>query len=63
MALLAFVIAALLLLTALYIKRRTITNRDAIAFGLVAIVVFLVLSGALNAIHVPALSIHLFGER
>lgn len=56
-----FIIAVILLLGALYIKRRTITNREAIAFGLAAILIFLVLSGAVNAIHAPSLSIHLFG--
>ena len=54
-----FTITAILLIAALYVKRHTITNRGAIALGLAAILIFLILSGAINAIPVPSISLHL----
>lgn len=63
MIIVTFVIAALLLLVALYRKRHTITIRDGVLLGLAAILIFLVMSGALNALHAPSLSIQLFGTR
>lgn len=63
MIIVTFVIAAVLLLVALFVKRHAITNREVIAFGLAAILIFLVLSGAINALHAPSFSIHLFGMR
>ena len=54
------ILAVLAFLLALYYKRETICNSDLLAFALVAAVVFLLLTGALNALHLPNFALHLF---
>ena len=63
MIIVTFIIAAALLLYALYRKRHTITARDGLVLGIAAILFFLVMSGAVNALHAPTLSLQLFGTR
>ncbi len=44
----------------LYYKRTTISTRELLAYALVAAVIFLLLSGAFNALHLPNIALHLF---
>ena len=53
-------IALVALLLALYVKRTTLRNGDLVVLVVGAVVLFLVLSGALNALHLPHFAIHLF---
>ena len=53
-------IALVSFLLALYVKRTTLRNGDLVALVVGAVVLFLVLSGALNALHLPHVAIHLF---
>ena len=53
-------ITFLVLLYALYLKRETFRTGDLVAFAVGAVVLFLVLSGAFNALHLPHFAIHLF---
>jgi len=54
------IVAAIAFLLTLYYKRATIRTTDIIAFVLVAAVAFLLLTGALNALHLPNIALHLF---
>lgn len=51
-ALVAFVLA-------LIAKRHTIRSRDFVAFVLMATLIFALLTGALNTLHVPHFAFHL----
>ena len=54
------VVALVAFLLALYYKRTSIRDTDIVAFALVAAVVFFLLTGALNAVHLPNFALHLF---
>ena len=47
-------------LLVLYLKRATIRTSELVAFALVAVVIFLFLTGAFNAFHLPNIALHLF---
>ena len=57
---LPIVIALVAFMLALYIKRTSISTRDLVAFALCAGVLFLLATGALHALHVPNIALHLF---
>lgn len=54
------VVALVALLFALYLKRTTLRNSDLVALVVGAVVLFLVLSGAFNALHLPTIAVRLF---
>jgi len=56
---LPMIVAFVVLLLALYAKRATIRTPDIIAFALAAVLVFALLTGAFNALHLPHLAFHL----
>lgn len=53
-------IALVALVLALYLKRATIRRNDLVAFAIGAVVLFLLLLGALNVLHFPHVAVHLF---
>ena len=53
-------IALVAFVFALYVKRETLRSSDLIALAIGATVLFLVLSGALNALHFPSFVLRLF---
>ncbi len=53
-------LALVAFLFALYLKRATIRRNDLFAFAIGAAVLFLLLTGAFNALHVPHVAVHLF---
>ena len=53
-------IALVVFVIALIIKHRTIQTRDIIAFVLISVLVFALVSGALMRFHVPNFAYHLF---
>ena len=57
------IVACLVLLYVLYRKRHTFKTRDMLAGVLLAVLVFLVLSGALNLLHVPDVTMHLLSSK
>ncbi len=57
---LPMLIAVALLFLALYYKRATLRTSELLAFALVAAVVFFLLTGALDAFHLPNFALHLF---
>lgn len=57
------IVACLVLLIVLYRKRHTFTVRDIVVGVFVAVLVFLLLSGTLNRLHVPDMTMHLLGSK
>ncbi len=55
---LPMIVAFVALLLALYVKRETIRTRDTIAFALMAVLVFALMTGAFNAFHLPHVAFH-----
>ncbi len=53
-------VALCLFLLTLYYKRATIRTNELAAYALVTLVIFLLLSGAFNALHLPNIALHLF---
>ena len=53
------IVLCLFVLT-LYYKRATIRSKELAAYALIALVIFLFLSGAFNALHLPPIALHLF---
>lgn len=53
-------IALVALLIALYLKRATIRTSELVALAIGAAVLFLLLTGAFHALHLPDFALHLF---
>ncbi len=56
---LPMIVAFVVLLLALYAKRNTIRTRDLFAFALMAVLVFVFMTGAFTALHVPHFAFHI----
>ena len=57
---LPILLGLLSLLAVLVLKRKSVTTRDLFAGVLLAVLVFVVLSGLLTQVHVPEMTVHLF---